>query len=146
MINYAIKDNAMDYIRYVSINDNRAANSYNKWFEASKKAPSQGLHIMKMAQNSRVNEIIRDLEHEAISLDEYLNKAKAIISNIWSKPLRENTTNMTKTIKEQYPKTYAKRLAIISTCEDDFWGKINLARANKSKKKFYNSLFKVFLK
>jgi len=146
MTNLEIKNNAMDYIRYVSINDNRASGSYQKWLKASEKAPSQGLHLMKMAGVSRVNEIISDLDHDKISLDEYIKKAKAIISNIWRNPLREDTTKMAKAVKEQFPKTYAKRLAIISTCEDDFWGKINLASANKSKKKYYTSLFKVFLK
>ena len=146
MINYAIKDNAMDYIRYVSINDNRAANSYNKWFEASKKAPSQGLHIMRIAEWSRLNQIIEDLQHDHLSIDEYTNRAMSLIKDMYNRMLGKDTADLAKSVKETYPQTYAKRLAIISECEDDFWGKVKLAKNKKTSKKFYTSLFKFLVK
>ena len=146
MTNYEIKENAMDYIRYASINDNRSASSYQKWYNASRKEPSQGLHLMRMAEYSRMNQIIRDLEYQNISMEGYIDRAKAVIKSMYNRLSDESTINLAKMVKEMFPQTYAKRLAIIYECEDDFWGKIKLSSNNKSTKKFLTPLFKMLIK
>ena len=146
MTNFAIKDNAMDYVRYVSINDGRANKSYQTWLKASKEVPCQGLHIMRIAEWSRMNQIIEDLHHDHLSIDEYTDRAMSLIKDMYNRLLGKDTVDLAKSVKEKYPQTYAKRLAIISECEDDFWGKVKLAKNKKASKKFYTSLFKVLIK
>ena len=146
MTNYEIKENAMDYVRYVSIKDNRSANSYQKWYNASRQEPSQGLHLMKMAECSRFNQIIRDLEYQNISIDGYVDRARSIIKSMYSRLSDNSTIDLAKMIRERFPQTYAKRLAIIYECEDDFFGEIKLASNKKSAKKFLISFFKVLVK
>lgn len=111
-------------------------NSYDKFFESAKKMnPSVARMSLQQAQNDVFAHLVEDFAEEKIGATNLQAAKKNIISAAFHLNRTFGLVELDKKVREMYPKTGSKRLAIISCLADsEEFGLAECKNAKKMKK------------